>query len=311
MLIAVSVFAISLMGLLFSAKFFTQAAEQIGVFLRLPPFVIGVFIIGIGTSLPELVSGVLSVQQGVSEIVPGNISGANISNLLLLTGVAVILNRKSVELSSGYIYIDLHFLLGGAFSFYIICADGKINFLEACFGGLIFLVYSIYLIKQGSGEGEEGLQPLERSKLPWIPIIVLFASGIGIYFAADYTVSSLTKIADGLKIPKSIAALTILSLGTTLPELAVIAASVKQQKVELAIGNVLGSAVFNSLAIPFFVSAFGRIDVPPSLGTFTLPVLAASSVLFYLLTQDKKISVWEGWVFLLLYALFFAKIAGL
>jgi cation:H+ antiporter len=302
-------FTLSLGGLLISAKFFTNAAEKIGTYLRLSPFVIGVFIIGIGTSLPELISGILSVRQGVSEIVPGNIVGANIANLLLLVGLTAVLNRRPIELQSSYVYIDLHFLIGGVFSFYMISADGKISLAEAAFGGAIFLVYSIYLMKQGSKEVEAGTEPLGQKRSLGLNILVLTLAGIGIYFGAEMTVSTLTRIADAFQIPKSVAAPTILSIGTTLPELAVSAAAIKQGKAELAIGNVLGSAVFNTLAIPCIVTWFGTITVPPSLFVLSLPVLAASSIFFYLLTQDKRISAWEGSLMVLLYGLFMFKIA--
>jgi cation:H+ antiporter len=113
----IAIFIVALSILIIAARYFTNAAEELGKWLSLPSFVIGIFIVGIGTSLPELISGVLSVSQGVSEILPGNIIGANISNLLLVTGFAVAINRKPISLGSTYIYIDLHFLLGSFFMF--------------------------------------------------------------------------------------------------------------------------------------------------------------------------------------------------
>jgi cation:H+ antiporter len=121
------------------------------------------------------------------------------------------------------------------------------------------------------------------------------------------SISSLEKIAIDLSIPKSLVALTILSLGTTLPELAVNISAIKQGKAEMAIGNILGSCIFNTLVIPSIASFFGKITVPDSLLQFSLPVMAACGLLFYLLTQDKKISVWEGLMFICLYGLFIFK----
>jgi len=100
-----------------------------------------------------------------------------------------------------------------------------------------------------------------------------------------------------------------LSLGTTLPELAVSISAIRQDKAELAIGNVLGSCVFNSLMIPAVTSAFGVIHVPENLLTFSLPVMAASGLFFYMLTQDKRISSWEGFLLVMVYALFLLEIA--
>lgn len=302
------IFILSLTVLMLSARFFTKSAETIGKYLGLPSFVIGVFIVGIGTSLPELISGIISVNQQSSEILSGNIIGANISNILLITGLAVVINKRNIALSSGYMYIDLHYLIGSFLFFYIIAYDGDIGVLEAVVGLIMFLVYSVYLIKG------EVMEPNEKTKViqafPFISFSVLLASATGIYFGADFTVSSLESIATDLSIPKAIVALTLLSLGTTLPELAVNISAIRQGKAEMAIGNILGSCIFNSLAIPAIASFWGSISVTPDLLRFSLPVMAACGLLFYLLTQDKKISIWEGLMFICLYVLFILKTAS-
>jgi cation:H+ antiporter len=299
------IFILALLGLLLSAKFFTNSAVKIGAYFGLPSFVIGVFIVGIGTSLPELISGIISVKNQSSEILSGNIIGANISNILLVTGLAVVINRKNITLSSGYIYIDLHYLLGSILFFCIIAYDGHIGLVECLFGFLMFIVYCMYLIK---GEPENiSNKTIETKGFSVVPFLILTVSAAGIYFGADFTISSLEKIANDLSVPKSIVALTLLSLGTTLPELAVNISAIKQGRAEMAIGNVLGSCIFNTLFIPSIASFFGTISVTQNLLKFSLPVMAASGLLFYLLTQDKKISVWEGFMFICLYGLFILK----
>lgn len=301
------IFIIALLGLLTAAKFFTSSAETFGKFLKLPSFVVGVFIVGIGTSLPELISGIISVNNQSSEILSGNIIGANISNILLITGLAVVINRKTIILTSGYMYIDLHFLLGSFLFFYIIGYDGQIKPLEALFGLLMYIIYAIYLIKGETVIKDE--TKIVSNPFPTSALFVLIVSAVGIYFGAEYTISSLEKISTDLSIPKSVVALTLLSLGTTLPELAVNISAIKQGKAEMAIGNVLGSCVFNTLVIPSVASMFGTITITNNLLTFSLPLMAACGVLFYLLTQDKRISVWEGLMFLCLYGLFIFKTA--
>jgi cation:H+ antiporter len=309
MVTSVLIFLVALAVLLLAAHFFTQAAETIGAWLGFPAFVIGVFIVGVGTSLPELISGILSVQKGVSEIVAGNIIGANISNILLITGLVAVLNRKTIQMNTNYLYIDLHFLIGSFMYFVMIAYDGGISFVEAFVGIVIFLIYSIYLIKGENNETESAENQTKQS-MPIKAFGLLLLSGIGIYFGADYTVDSLSNIATGLQIPASIVALTLLSLGTTLPELAVNIAAIRQGKAEMALGNVLGSCIFNSLMIPPIAAGFGPIAVPADLRLFSLPVMVACGLLFYLLTQDKRISTWEGWLFMALYVLFILKIAG-
>ena len=301
------IFMLALTGLLVSANFFTKSAEKIGNYLVLPPFVVGVFIVGIGTSLPELIAGIISVKNQSSEILSGNIIGANISNILLITGLAVAINKRNISLSSGYMYIDLNYLIGSFLFFYIISYDGHIDFTESFFGLLMYVIYSIFLIK---GETQDTIKKQTGKKsLLVVSLLILTVSAIGIYFSADFTISSLEKIAIDLSIPKSIVALTLLSLGTTLPELAVNISAIRQGKAEMAIGNILGSCIFNTLVVPAIAAIFGKISVPDNLIQFSLPVMAACGLLFYLLTQDKKISVWEGLMFICLYGLFIFKIA--
>ena len=309
MLIPILIFIAALTVLLTAAQFFTKAAEQIGGWLKLSPFVIGVFIVGIGTSLPELISGIISTGKGLSEIVPGNIIGASISNILLITGLAVVLNKKSISLNSTYIYIDLHFLLGSFFFFYLVAYDGVIRWTEAISGILIFLVYSFYLIRGGEKKTETESKSVQTA-FPVKALLLLIGSAVGIYFGADYTIFSLEKIALGFNVPASIIALTLLSLGTTLPELAVNISAIRQGKAEMAIGNILGSCIFNILVILGAVSLISDVKVPHELTVFSLPVFAACGLLFYLLTQDKKISIWEGMMFICLYGLFILKISG-
>lgn len=301
------IFIAALTGLLLSARFFTKSAEELGRYLKLPSFVIGVFIVGIGTSLPELISGIISVSKGSSEILAGNIIGANISNILLITGLAVVINRKNILLNSGYMYIDLHFLIGSFLFFYIISADGEITLLESFLGIAMFFIYSFYLIK---GEASAAKDEVKISlPFPMKSMVILIFAGVGIYFGADYTISSLERIALDLAIPPSIVALTLLSLGTTLPELAVNISAIRQGKAEMAVGNVLGSCIFNALVIPPVASFFGSISITENLLSFSLPMMAACGLLFYLLTQDKRISVWEGMMFICLYGVFIIKTA--
>jgi cation:H+ antiporter len=295
--------------LLISARFFTQGAEKIGKYLHLPSFIIGVFIVGMGTSLPELVSSILSVKQGVSEIVPGNVMGANISNILLITGLVSLFHRKEIVLNESYLFVDLHYLVGSFIVFTIICFDGEVKATESILAVVTYAAYTFYILKSEKTEAEE--KGLKKQDLPVIPFLILLSSSLGIYFGADYCISSLTQIAAMLQVPPSIIALTVLSLGTTLPELAVNISAIQQGKAEMAIGNVLGSCIFNSLVVTGVSSFFGNIQVPTALLSFSLPLMCVCGLFFYMLSQDKRISIWEGLLFVLLYLLFIIKIAGL
>ncbi len=307
MWIDIIIFVFALAVLILSSNYFTDAASKIGSFFNLPSFVVGIFIVGIGTSLPELVSGILSVVDNNSEILSGNVIGANISNLLLVTGFAVLINRQRIDLGKTYIFTDLNFLIGSFFYFALIAFDGTIELIEALIGIVIFLIYSYHLVKDNKTQnGDETEEKI--SKFPVKSFAILIASAVGIYFGADFTISSLAGIARGLQVPSSIIALTLLSLGTTLPELTVNISAIRKGRATMAIGNVLGSCISNTLLIPSIASFFGVIRVPENLISFSLPVMLGAGVMFYMLTQDKKISVTEGYLFFCLYALFLIKI---
>ena len=137
MVLEIVIFLAALSALLVSSNYFTNAASAIGSFFKLPPFVVGIFIVGIGTSLPELVSGILSVARGNSEILSGNVMGANISNLLLVTGFAVVINRRKIDLGKTYIFTDLNFLIGSFFYFALIAVT-----VRAC--RILIIAWNVY-----------------------------------------------------------------------------------------------------------------------------------------------------------------------
>lgn len=305
--LAFLVFAVSLLVLLVSARYFTSAAEKLGQAFGLSSFVSGIFIVGIGTSLPELVSGFVAASTGHTEIVAGNILGANISNIFLITGIIAILCKKGIDLGSQYIMIDLHFLIGSAFLIGLVMMDGDVNKTEAFFLLTAFLVYAYYLINSSKVNGGPQAS-ISKSPFPYLSLLILIVSGVGIYFGADYTVNSITEIATWFSVPASLISLTILSLGTTLPELAVNISAIRKGKSEMAVGNVLGSCVFNALVIPGSVALYKTVAIPDFLIHFSLPVFVVASLFFYLLTQDKKISKWEGFLFLVFYGFFIAKV---
>ncbi|HJS59042.1 MAG TPA: sodium:calcium antiporter [Vicinamibacteria bacterium] len=311
-----AVFVVSLAALLAAARFFTIAAERIGLALGMTPFAVGVLIVSTGTSLPELVSSVIAVAGGTPEIMVGNVLGANLSNLMLVLGAVALLAPRQVRLGEQYILIDLHFLLGSAFLLGLSLKDGVITRPEAGFLIAGYVVYVLYLMKEGHTDadltvGLGGAAHQMPRRFLALQLAILAVGGIAIYLGARYVVSSLESIAGRLGVATSIVAVTVLSLGTTLPELVVSATAARAGKSDVAVGNILGSCVFNSLAVAGIASLVGRVHASQDLLSLPLPVFGVAALLFYLLTLDKRISRWEGSVFLLAYGLFIMEIARL
>lgn len=312
MLSSLAIFAASLAVLLAAARYFTYSAERVGLALGMSPFAIGVLIVSAGTSLPELVSSVVAVSRGSSEIVVGNVLGANLSNLLLVTGTVAVVGRRQIKLGDEYILIDLHFLLGSALLFALSLQDRSISRIEGAFLLAAYLVYVHYLMSEGRTEKDLTLGTSTgpaSTRFPWRDAAVMVVASAMIYGGARFTVSSLESLAQLAGIAPDLVALTLLSLGTTLPELVVSATATREGRADVAIGNVLGSCVFNTLTVAGTASLVGPLSGSPDMMSLPLPAFGASALLFYLLTLDKQVSRWEGMLFLILYGLFIIEVA--
>jgi cation:H+ antiporter len=311
MLSTLIAFVLSVAGLVYAAKLFTNAAEIIGIRFGLKPFVVGVIIVSVGTSLPELIASIVSVQAGQSEIVSGNVIGSSVSNILFVLGLTVMVSRKRIDLGSQYIYVDLNFLAGAAFIAVVSMYDGVVTWNEAAIGLLAYVVYIFYLLQVDDTDADLPSVPeTPNEKALWQSFAWLVISAFLIYFSARYTVSTLSLIAVSLGVSSTVISMTLLSFGTTLPESVVSISAARAGKAELAVGNVLGSCIFNSLGILGLASLFGHLEIPKEVVSFSLPAFAAIVLLFYLLAQDKKISRYEGALLVLLYILFIGKVSN-
>jgi cation:H+ antiporter len=294
------IFIASLALLVFASGKFIEASEKLGLALGLPPFVIGVTVVALGTSLPEMVSSILAVQHGESEIVVGNIVGSNITNILLIIGTVAFLG-KSIQIKFNFKRLDLPFLLGTtAFLFYAIW-DLKIAFWEGVtFLGLT-LLFVILSLSKGKDLGDE-----VTPKLTWQTVVILLLGGLGVYFGAKYNIASVIKIGDYFHISPAIIALTAVALGTSLPELFVSLAAVRKGKAEIAVGNVLGSNIYNVIAIGGISRMVGEISVPVEIKSTSILIMIGATLMFAFMLWNKKLTRWEGVILLASYVSFIA-----
>jgi cation:H+ antiporter len=315
-LVSLLAFVASLAVLLAAARFFTHSAERIGLRLGMSPFAIGVLIVSAGTSLPELVASLVAASGASSEIVVGNVLGANLSNLLLVTGAVAVAARAGVRLGEQYILIDLHFLLGSALLAALVLRDGVVGRIEGLALLAAYSIYLLYLVREGRTEkdltvGIDADVARASAGFPSRDVLVLAATSALIYLGARYTIASLETMARMAGVAPDLVALTLLSLGTTLPELVVSAGAARAGKADVAVGNVLGSCVFNTLAVIGAASMVAPLPATPDMLALPLPVFGAATLLFYLLTLDKRVSRWEGLLFLIVYGLFVLEVARL
>ncbi|PIN75562.1 conjugal transfer protein TraR [Candidatus Woesearchaeota archaeon CG08_land_8_20_14_0_20_47_9] len=310
------IFAASLFVLVKSADYFTDSAEKIGLFFGIPPFIVGVTIVAIGTSLPEFFLGIISVLRGSSEIVISNVIGANITNIFLVLGVSAIIGKK-LKVTYEILNVDLPLLVGSAFLLAVTIWDGVFTLPEAllCIAGIIiYLIYTVNVERVHEDveiEKEMKEELKEKRRLDWKNVAILFASAIFIYLGARYTVTSVIRLSGILNIGAEVIAVSALAFGTTLPELTVSINAARNNKPEIAVGTVLGSNIFNSFAVMGVPALLGRLVIPQTILMFALPMMLIATLLYVFMTQSKEISRWEGWLLILFYIFFVMSLPGL
>jgi len=311
----------SLTALLIASDRFTTTAEKIGVHFKIPAFIIGVTIVAIGTSMPEIITSVIAVLENESAIVVGNVIGSNIANILLIIGVTAVVSKKMI-VDKDILSIDLPILLGSTILVYFSSLDGKITYLE----GILFLIglviYIMYNVQSRRTIDEEDMKTVKQIKKELIqekkeaklsvkyPILLLVFSAL-IYLSADWTINAVIEIATILKISTEVIAITIVALGTSLPELTVSIMAGLKGKSDIAIGNVVGSKIFNIFGAMGIASLIGDIHGSQDAITFTIPAMILVTILYIFITMDKSVTRWEGATLLLIYIAFIGKVVGL
>lgn len=302
------------LGVLIKASgWFTDSAVRLGHAFGMPAFLIGVTIVALGTSLPELVSSLVAVFYNAPEIVAGNVIGSNIANLLLVLGLAGVVTghlRLAYKVQS----VDLPFLAGSTLFLGLIAWNGWVSRGEALLALAGFAIYLSYaLTRQTPDEDEVPSEPEAetRSAFAIPPIFFLIGAGGLIYLGAHLTVQAVITLASIIGLGTETIAASAVALGTSLPEVTVTLAAIRQGRTELAIGNILGSNIFNSFAVIGITGLIGPLVVSPDLIAFALPMMIVASLLVIFMIIEQELTKWEGWLLLLFYVFFLGSLFGL
>ena len=303
-------FAIALVVLVKGADWFLEGAEQIGLHYGMSHFVVGVLIVGLGTSFPELFSGIAAVMSGVKDVVVSNAVGSNIANILLVIGIASLATKKLV-VSKNLIDSELPMLAISTTIFLLAIYDGVVTRGESVFLITAYLVYLLYTIY--SGEGDESKKKFNiglGGKIERIHIIKLLVGVSGLVLGAKYLIDSVIEISIILDIAPSIISITAIAFGTSLPEILVSFKAAKAGKPELAVGNIFGSNAFNALMVVGIPGVFTALPIGGIALMIGVPVMALATLLFVISGISRTLYQWEGMMFLIFYALFIAKLFG-
>jgi len=297
---------VSLFALVKASDYFTESAEKIGVTIGISQFIIGVTIVAIGTSLPELVSSIFAVLQKSTEIVAANVVGSNIANILLIFGVAIIINKRLKF--SGPINVDLGLLLGSALFILITAMDGTFSRVEAIISILAAIAYMIYVTRP---KHKVDVPKIKKEKISLKINVVLILSAVFIYLGAKYTIEAVIMLSNLMGIGKEVIAISVVALGTSLPELAVTISAARKKNFHMAIGNVLGSNIFNSFTVMGISGIVAPLFIPRQIIVVGIPIMIVSTIIYFILVKKNEIRRWEGILLVLMYILFIGKTFGL
>lgn len=304
-------FVLGFVFLVKGADLLVAGASAIGRRFNISEMVIGLTIVSFGTSLPELLVTTVASFNGQAELGLGNVLGSNIANVLIILGVAALVRPLPIPRDTYFIEIPFSILaalllgfLANANIFY--SGHNTIGREEGAIMLYFFVLFMVYVISASRNKKTEPeTAPLIAQ--PMLKSIGLIAIGIaGLYFGGGWVVNGATEIARLFGISESVIGLTIVAIGTSLPELVTSAVAAYKNNTDMAVGNAIGSNIFNILWILGFTSVLTPIPFSDHSNQDILMVLISTSALIMAVIVGKRpgISRWEGFIFLMIYSIY-------
>ena len=284
---------LGLIIVLWGAELLINSAVALGKKYKISELLIGILVIGFGTSLSELIVSIDAVLKNASELTLGNIIGSNIANILLVIGVAGLAKKiriPNISNLDSFFHLSVTTLLLFIFFFY------DLNYMTGIIFILLFIIYIFVIIKKMGDEKNDETQNskdfisrkvFERPIIIGIPIII-FSISLTIY-GADLTVNSAIKISLLFGISEAVIGLTLVAIGTSLPEMAAGITAARKMRANLIFGNIIGSNLYNILLILGFSSLFKNFSYNKNNLSSEIIFLMFCTILFIALTKFKKV----------------------
>jgi len=299
---AVLLFPLGLLLLVVGAEALVRGASRLASAVGISPLVIGLTVVAYGTSAPELVVSVTAGLAGQTDIALGNVVGSNIFNVLFILGLSALI--APLVVSQQLVRLDVPLMIAVSLLTFLISLDGRIDRVEGilCVAGII--IYTLFLIRHSrkAGQGVGNHQEASGNQPRTSATVLYIVGGLGLLvLGASWLVESAVTIAQLLGVSELIIGLTIVAAGTSLPEVATsIVATIRGER-DIAVGNIVGSNIFNILMVLGLsgVIAPDGIHVSPAALHFDIPIMIAVAVaclpIFF---TGQVIARWEGVVFL-------------
>lgn len=300
--------AAGLVLLVKGADFFVGGASDLAARLNIPQLIIGLTVVAMGTSMPEAAVSISAVLKGNADITIGNVVGSNILNILIILGLSSAVTPLAVHTST--IRYELPFLTGISLLLLVQGLDGTIGFWDGMLQVILFGLYLVYLIlNAGKNNGQSNADSVIKDGRKLWKIILLCVSGLVMTIAgSDMAVDAACGIAERLGMSQRFIGLTIVALGTSLPELVTSVTAAVKGKSDLAIGNIVGSNIFNILFVVGITSFIRPVSFANDFRFDCVVSALAALVLILFCLKDKKLKRWHGALMLTGYLVYFILI---
>ena len=305
--IAIALLIVGFVMLTKGADWFVDGSSALAFRLGIPQLVIGLTIVAMGTSAPEAAVSITSALKGNEGITVGNVVGSNIMNILLILGIASVIVPLAVQKSTRM--IEIPYMIAITVLFGVLGYTGEM--VTRVEGGILWIAFLIYLgyLLWMAKKGKEDNEPDEKQKSLPVQLLMILVGLVCIVLGSRFVVDGATEIAEVIGISERIIGLTIVAFGTSLPELVTSIAAARRGNADIAIGNIVGSNVFNIL----FVAGTSALISPVVFESkFVLDTAVATATAVLLLVcvcnKEGKLKRSGGIIMLLAYAAYFVKL---
>jgi cation:H+ antiporter len=292
LVLAVIALAAGLIVLVWSADRFVDGAAALAKHWGMPPLLIGMIIVGFGTSVPEMIVSAFASLQGSPELALGNAYGSNITNIALILGITALVNP--IRVGSSIVRLEMPILLAVTVFAGVELYTGNLTRLDAILLLLMFAALMGWTFWQNAHKGADSfaaevVEQLSGSQMTAAAAMLWTAVGLLLLVASSRAlVWGAVEIATALGVGNLVIGLTIVALGTSLPELASSLAAVRKNEHDIALGNILGSNLFNTLVVVGIAGLISPLTIPPDVLSRDYPVMAAITLLLYLLVYGFR-----------------------
>lgn len=295
------------LALLFvSGKYLVDSSVAISQRLKIPRMIIGLTVVAFGTSAPELLVSLQAAFSGYPEIAIGNVVGSNISNILLVLAITALIYPIPVPASS--VKRDWPIMMGISLLLFFFTLNGWISRLEGGILVSLLVGYILFSVMRSRGKRLKEEEENAKKLMPWwLAGIIFLLSCVGLAFGADLLVENAALIAEEIGLSKRVVSITMVAVGTSIPEVATSVIAALKKETDISVGNIIGSNIMNILSVLGFTSLVSPISVSKEITGFDIPwMLGISLLLLFLMlpASRSRITRWEGIFMIVIYLLY-------